>query len=262
MKKILTLIILLVALTAFAEENKYESPMSVYQDNYFVFGDSTDQVKFQVSAKYAILYPSKIGIYAGYTQESWWKLYDKSAPFYETNYQPELFLRIQSRDNILGDMNFGLIDYIQLSPIHHMSNGKDGLDSRSLNDYYGQIQLSAGQHYNIGTNVKVFNYYNKASKNKDIEVYKSYYEADIFFKIISTDILFLDKEELHFKFGGYDKTDYKDKKYTGWYCIEAQFRIVTSYIQPKFFIQYFDGYGDKMIEYDKKEKALRAGIVF
>lgn len=270
MKKNLNLIqililffIFLFCFPVFSEDKKYESPMTIYKDNYFISGDKEeDQVKFQVSAKYSLFYPSKIGIYAGYTQICWWKIYNDSAPFYETNYQPELFLKLESNNNIFGDADFSFVDYIQISPIHHCSNGRDGLDSRSINDYYSQIQLSVGEHYNFGTNIKVFNYYNKSSKNKDIEIYKSYYEADVFFKIKSKNVSFLDKEELHFKFGGYDKSDFDQKDYTGWYCVEAQFRIITSVFQPKLFIQYYNGYGEFLIDYNKKEDSVRVGLVF
>lgn len=237
--------------------------MTIYKDNYFISGDDQeDQVKFQVSAKYSIFYPSKIGLYAGYTQISWWKIYEKSSPFYETNYMPELFLNFESGNNVFGDVEIPFIDFIQVSPIFHKSNGRDELDSRSINTYYGQIQFSYGDVYNFGFGLKGFNYYNKSKKNRDIEKYIGYYETDIFFKIKSKTVEFFDKEELHFKFGGYDKSDFDDKEYIGWYCIEVQFRIITSYVQPKLFIQYYNGYGEFLIDYNKKEDSFRIGLVF
>lgn len=255
MKKLLTLIFISFSLLVYAEENKYQSPMTIYKNNFFISGNSTDQVKFQISAKYALLYPSSAGLFVGYTQLSKWNIYDKSSPFYDNNYMPEVFGQFESNNNFL-DQDLGIIDYIQFSPIAHCSNGKDGDDSRSINTYYGQIQISYGDHYNIGTNLKVFGYYNKSVKNKDITKYKGYYESDVFFRIKSKTVEYLDKEELHLKFGANPFTN-------GWYCIEAQVRILTSKVQPKLFIQFYHGYSEFLIDYNKKtENALRAGLVF
>lgn len=251
-KTILTLIMLFIAATLTAKE--YESPMSMYHDNYFITGNQDAQTKFQVSAKYSILYPSKIGLYAAYTQTSWWKLYDKSSPFYETNYQPETFLLFESANNFVNDVKLGPIDYIQLSPIYHKSNGRDGEESRGMNLYYARTQLSFGEVYNVGVAVKIFDYYNVSRKNADIDSYIGHYEADVFLKIKSSDVYLLDKEELHFKFGSG-----KDK---GWFCAEVQARIITSYIQPKIFIQVYHGYAEWLINYNEKETSVRAGLTF
>lgn len=250
---IISLCIMLISITVFAEKKEYENPMSTYHENYFIIGDEDDQTKFQVSVKYALLFPSKIGFYVGYTQRSLWKTYDKSSPFAETNYMPEMFYRFESKQNIF-DWNLGIIDYIQVSPIFHKSNGRDGLDSRGINTYYGQIQVSYGEVYNIGINIKGFNYYTKSKKNSDIEDYQGYYEADVFFKLKSKSVQYLDKEEFHVKFGSG-----KDK---GWVCGEMSFRILTTYVQPKLFIQVYHGYGEWIIDYNKKDTTIRAGLVF
>ena len=266
MKKIfMTLILFFLSINLFADST-YESPMSLYKENYFIAGNKENQVKFQFSAKYNLVYPSKLGIYAAYSQRSLWYLYNESSPFIETNYMPEVFFRFESKNNFLGDKDLGFIDYIQISPISHCSNGRDGLESRSINTFYAQVQVSIGEHYNFGTNVKIFGYWNKACENPDIEKYLSYYETDLFFKLKSESVKFLDKEELHFKFGGLGTSDYdsykKDKKIYGWYCIEGRIRIITTRFQPQLFIQYYRGYAQWLVNYNEKEKSLRAGIVF
>jgi len=230
------------------------SPMSTYKDNFFLFGDKKDQVSFRVSAKYALFYPTNLGAYLGYTQTSWWKLYDKSSPFYETNYNPEGFLLLENNNNIF-DLNLGYFDYIQISPISHLSNGRDGDKSRSINTYYGQTQISYGKKYNVGANLKVFGYYNIAKENEDYNDYKNNYEGAIFFRIRSKNVEYLDKEHLQVRFGGvpWDK---------GFYEVTCSFRLVTSVFQPRFYVQYYDGYGEFMINYDKKDRALRAGVAF
>ena len=229
----------------------YIDPMSMYKENYFITGNKTDQTVWQVSAKYKLIH--KVDLYAGYTQKSFWATSEDSSPFKESNYQPEVFFKLDEQNNIF-DSDLGIIDYIQISPAYHCSNGRDGQESRGINLYYGQIQLSYGEVYNFGVNIKGFNYYSKSRRNKDIADYKGYYEADVFFKLRSKDVQYLDKEELHVKFGSS-----KDK---GWICGEFQTRIISTYIQPKLFIQVWHGYGEFLIDYNKKETSVRGGIIF
>jgi len=252
-KYIIMFIILFVSTVLYARE--FETPMSPYQDNYIIAGDNDAQVKFQFSAKYNILYPFNTGLYFGYTQRSYWRIYDESSPFVETNYMPEAFYRFESGNNMFKDYVIPYIDYIQVSPIAHKSNGRDELDSRSINIYYGQIQASRGDVVNAGVNVKVYGYYNKAKENKDINDYNKNYEADVFLKLRSKTVQYLDKEELHFRFGG----NPMDK---GWFAVEGRIRILSTYVQPKLFIQYREGYDEFMINYNEKQKSIRAGFIF
>ena len=69
--------------------------LSTYKPNYFLFGAGGDtQVAFQFSFRYDLL-PSAtwVSVYFGYTQRSFWDLYEGSAPFSENNYNPEINFR-------------------------------------------------------------------------------------------------------------------------------------------------------------------------
>jgi phospholipase A1 len=99
-----------------------------YRPNYFLFGDKQDQVLFQFSFRYN-LWPddSRVQVFMGYTQRSWWRLYDfeGSSPFAESNYNPELLVRIRYRTSPIVDG----FDQLLLGYAHE-SNGQDGLRSR------------------------------------------------------------------------------------------------------------------------------------
>lgn len=243
-------------MTFSATAKEWENPMQPYKDNYIITGDSEeDQVKFQLSIRYNLFYPSKTGINFAYTQKSYWRIYDDSSPFVETNYMPEAFYIFESGDNLFNNYVIPYVDFIKVAPIFHKSNGRDGLESRSMNNYYGEMQVSYGDTVNIGVSGKVYGYYNTDKSNRDINDYNKNYEANVFLKLRSKRVQYLDKEEINVRFAG----NPADK---GWYEAELKFRILTTYVQPRFFIQFRDGYDEFMINYGEKNRAIRAGLVF
>jgi phospholipase A1 len=252
---ILLIAFLLIYFVKTSYGSEYESPMQIYKPNYFIFGDNQDQVKFQISAKYNLIYPSDIGLWLGYTQKAFWHLYSSSSPFWEFNHEPEIFYCYNSKKNIF-DYSIPYIDYITLSPFWHKSNGRDGEFSRSINCYYGEVQASVGQKINIGTIIKVFGYYNKAEENPDIAKYMGYTEGTLFITLKSQNTQFFDKEYLYIKGGG----NFKSQK--GWYEAGLKIRLLTTLFQPFFYLQFFQGYGETMVNYNKKDTALRAGLIF
>lgn len=92
------------------------------------YPSSETELIFQISAKQSLF---GTNIFVGYTQRSFWQVYDsqRSRPFRETNYNPELFYRWIALDpDWLGwGADVG---------IEHESNGQDIPDSRSWNRIY------------------------------------------------------------------------------------------------------------------------------
>ena len=99
-------------------------------------GSETEFV-FQFSAKHRLFGTS---LYFGYTQKSFWQLYneDDSRPFRETNFNPELFYRWEPQWEQLPELG---ID----AGIEHESNGRDLPLSRSWNRIYGALFLPRGK---------------------------------------------------------------------------------------------------------------------
>lgn len=254
MKKIIIIILLFISIPCFAWD--FESAISGYEPVYFLFGDMQDQVLFQISAKYNLIYPSKIGAYAAYTQQSWWHLYDSSSPFNETNYQPELFWLIDRENKDIFFNNFKYIDYIRISPICHKSNGEDKDRNRSINSSYVKVQLSNRGYYIFGLSGKLFCLYGLASENSDIRDYKGFFEGEFFIKNRSKTVKYFDKEKVYFKYGG----NFITKK--GWFESGLRLRLITSKIQPYLLLQFWHGYGESLINYNKKETNFRVGITF
>ncbi len=220
-----------------------------FQPIYFIAGDKTDQIKYQVSFKYALIFPYETGLYLGYTQLSKWNIYDRSSPFKETNYNPSIFYeKIPS---------LKYLDFYRIGFYEHKSNGRDGQQSRSMDKGYAEIQLSHGKHLNFGIREKVSVYYTVSNKNKDIDHYAGYFETELFVQYFSPHT-YIDHERL------YIKGEWMHNRLNTKYWMEAglSFRLLTGNIQPNFYIQYYRGYVEFMEDYNKKTNALRAGLIF
>ena len=98
------------------------------------------ETKFQVSFQKALvdnLFGLHETIVAAYTQTSWWQTASDSAPFRETNYQPELFVIMPhfDKDSFIKAYQFGIL---------HESNGQGEDKSRSWNRLYAKTFFQAG----------------------------------------------------------------------------------------------------------------------
>jgi len=245
MRKIIFIaLIILFSLTLYAEDKPDLSPMEAYKPIYWIFGNSEDQTRLDISFKYAILKHYDSGLFFGYSQYSRWELYKKSSPFKTSDYNPEVFFK--SRYFIPN-----ILDFIKVSPYEHMSNGRDGDDNRSLNRCYAESQISIGERINVGLNSKIFLYYTQAKENKDYSKYTRNYETK-FFISIGNELKETSKEELYIKVSGWNK-GYQEYGFISRKLL---------FMNPRIYVQYFNGYCSSLLTYKEKEKALRIGIIF
>jgi phospholipase A1/A2 len=244
MKKLLLILFLIYPFLLFAVDT-----LQSFHSIYFIAGDKTDQMKYQVSFRYALWFPYETGLYLGYTQLSKWNIYDRSSPFKETNYNPSIFY-----ENI---PNFEWFDFYRIGFYEHKSNGRDGAVSRSMDKGYGEIQFSHGRHFNYGIREKVSYYYSVSNKNADIDHYLGFFETEAFLQYFSPHT-YIDHERL------YIKGEWMHNRLNSRYWFEAglSFRILTGKIQPNLYIQYYRGYAEFLEDYNKKTNALRAGFIF
>jgi outer membrane phospholipase A len=254
------------------EKIHHYSPMSLYKSNYFIAGNNDNQVKFQFSAKYQIHAPDKNNIpldstwdqivtplkilgswtYIGYTQTSWWLVYHGSDTF-STNYQPEGFFMIESKNNIL-DLDFGPVKYLKIAPFSHCSTGVEGEDHRSINEYYGEVDISLfnNKKNNIGLDAKLFGYYSKDDNNKDINDYRDNYEAKIYYNHIFDSKIW--NEQM------FNLTSTGNPTGKGYFIVESISKLFG--FQPKLLIQFSNGYGVNIVDYNIKETEFRIGLLF
>lgn len=129
-----------------------------YAPNYVLIASYTDSIqtstsagidpesvetKFQISFKTRLangVFGSGNALWFGYTQLSLWQLFDSeaSAPFRETNYQPELMWMAPMDEPVLG-ARMRLVSF----GINHQSNGQSDPYSRSWNRFVAGAMLEA-----------------------------------------------------------------------------------------------------------------------
>lgn len=155
-----------------------EPVLSANEPMYFVVGGNGGlSARFQLSFKYRLFdsdslpvawLPQLGNLHFGYTQNSLWDLGSDSAPFRDTSYRPSFFWQGASRGE-------GGMPALLRAGYEHESNGKDGVNSRSINTLFVQPVWRAG--FSDGRTLifapKVYGYLEK-SDNPDIQNYRGH----------------------------------------------------------------------------------------
>lgn len=124
----------------------FRNALSAHDSVYFIVGNRPERnARFQISFKYRLFTPTDTNearfwqhFYMGYTQTAIWDLSSDSMPFVDTTYNPSLFWR---QDALLSSADRRKFIGLDVG-VEHMSNGKSGEDSRSLNDVYIQPEFN------------------------------------------------------------------------------------------------------------------------
>ena len=201
-----------------------------------------NEMVFQVSIKAPLwrnVFGSNIDAYFAYTVRSWWQLFndDLSAPFRETNYQPEFFLRSFTSHELLGMKVLGW----DLG-LNHESNGRADPLSRSWNRIIAKVGLQVTDDLNIVARAWYRLPEDEADDDNPRE-YRSYGYGDV--RAVWTPNRNTFTALLR---PGTEKTSYE---LTWSYPISSVFRI---------YAQYYNGLGDSLLDYDFDIERIGIGI--
>ena len=206
-------------------------------------GRKSVETKFQISLAKPLFYDVfglRESLVAAYTQTSWWQITKKSSPFRETNYQPEIFLNFASPKYLekigIQNLKFGLL---------HESNGRDGSKSRSWNRAYVQGDLVYG---NLTISPRVWSVIGEKNDNKEILNYIGHGDLRLSYKLNDQIFSLMLRNNLHF-----------DKTNKGAAEISYMFPIFSSGVYG--YLQYFTGYGESLIDYDRHTDKVGLGFV-
>jgi phospholipase A1 len=204
------------------------------------------EAKFQISFKAKLWdVTDRLQLLAAYTQESWWQAYnggeEESAPFRETNYQPEIYANYDVRTQILG---FDL-EALTLS-LNHQSNGRSQALSRSWNRVIAGAVLERGRlvvlprlWYRLPEDVE-------NDDNPRTDDFYGYGDLRLAYSWHDMTFSSLLRNNLR-------ADDNKGAVQLDWsFPLNRRF---------KGFVQYFYGYGESLIDYDVKTQRIGVGIM-
>lgn len=241
--------------TALRRSTQLLPGLSRYEPVYFGMGGNGGlNAKFQLSLKYQPF--DLIPAYFSYSQTSLWDLHDNSAPFYDTSYRPRLFFQNEelwvSRNN---KVRFGIE-----SGFAHESNGHEaGSQERSIYLLYGRPRLdwTAPDEYHFYVSPMVYGYLDKAD-NPDIADYRGY--ADLLIGVnkngwrLNTTL----RKGAKAHFGSVEVNAILPLRSSDWFFDRIGARGLNGY----WFVQYFDGWGETILDYNLKLKAqFRTGLM-
>ncbi|GAA4350693.1 phospholipase A [Kangiella taiwanensis] len=212
------------------------------------------EVKFQVSFKTPFWekpFGENSALFFAYTGQSYWQAYNKdvSSPFRETNHEPEVFAA-WATDWQLGGWQ---IPYFSAG-ISHQSNGRSGLGSRSWNRIYTEFAfeqdrwvLAFKPWWRIPEDRKTDPLDPDGDDNPDIDDYMGYFELYSAYQWDEHNFGILLRNNL--------RGDNKGAVQFDWtFPLDDEGKL-------RGYVQYFNGYGESLIDYNRHVNRLGVGFV-
>ncbi len=223
---------------------------TLFRDNYFSGGiplgtkptGHNSDVKFQLSISQRLTkskLPFDSYLFIQYTQKAFWDVFRESLPMRDLNFNPGIGLgHLIIRHNKYIGMAYLMLE--------HESNGRDSIDSRSWN----KITLSCALVLNDNweTQFKTWIPIIDGENNKDILKYNGIFQFAVNYRTCNKRLqigALITQRKAWFGFNTQLELSYKFNKR------ENQF----------FFIQYYNGYGENLLEYNQYKNMLRVGFV-
>ncbi len=224
----------------------------LYKDNYFVAGTTpfhkptatNSDVKFQISLAVRLtdkVLPWDSFLFLMYTQKTFWNVFENSMPMHDMNFNPGIGWSkpFFNKDRYVGKLTLML---------EHESNGRDSIQSRSWN----KISLSGSTVINewLMVHAKFWIPIIDGQNNKDILKYCGIYQSGV---VISTPdkrwtwgLTWVKRSGFNLNFN------------TIW---EVSWRV-SNKANLNLYAQYYNGYGEGLLDYKQFHSMLRVGIIF
>lgn len=222
----------------------------LFRDSYFLGGIpigseptvKNSDVKFQISIEQRITkskLPFDTYLFIQYTQKAFWNVIEESMPMRDMNFNPGIGLGhlIVYKNNYIGK------GYLMLE---HESNGKDSTSSRSWNKV--TLCASVMLNKNWETQFRIWAPIIDSGNNKDILKYNGLFQMGGTFRTDNKRFnasLLLTKRNSKMSFNSQLEISYKFNDRENQYL----------------FLQYYNGYGENLLEYNQFRSMLRIGFV-
>lgn len=255
--------IFLTSLFLKASELDLPSRFSLHKPLYLIKGIknnySMSDTKMVLGFKYQII--EDFNLYGAYSEYFFWDREEASMPFRDINHNPELFYR--------QEINHKWLEYIDWGIYEHMSNGQADERSRSIDRRYLSFKTTLRERafpfttdvtQNISAVLKVFKYIDGSlGDNLDYDEYVACFswrlEAKqwINFRALTNTKFYVEiipgknKKGLDFNKGSVE--------------LGYIFNLEFFGMNPRFYLQAYNGYGESMLEYNHLQHAIRLGLM-
>lgn len=234
------------------KELDYGPYYGLYKDNYFTVGtqpfakptSTNSDVKFQLSFMFRLTeatLPWKSYLFLMYTQKTFWNVFQESLPMRDINFNPGIGWSkpFFSKERYVGKLTLLL---------EHESNGRDGEASRSWN----KISLCGSTLIDewLMVHAKFWIPIIDGGGNKDILKYSGIYQGGVvvtsFNKRWSWGLTWVKRKGWNLNFNTIWEMSWK----------------ASEKMNLNLYAQYYNGYGENLIDYKQFHSRLRVGIVF
>lgn len=234
------------------KELDYGPYYGLYKDNYFTVGTqpfakptaSNSDVKFQLSFMFRLTeatLPWKSYLFLMYTQKTFWNVFQESLPMRDINFNPGIGWTkpFFSKDRYMGKLTLLL---------EHESNGRDGDASRSWN----KISLCGSTIIDewLMVHTKFWIPLIDGGNNKDILRYCGIFQSGF---VVTTP-----NKEWSWGLTWVKRKGWNFNLNTIW---EMSWRV-SDKMNLNLYLQYYNGYGENLIDYKQFHSRLRFGLVF
>ncbi len=230
---------------------KNQPYFGLYKDNYFIFGPpvgpkptkENTNIKFQISIAQRLTnatLPGGTYLYLFYSQKCFWNVLENSMPMTDLNFNPGIGI---TKPLFVKNRYVGKLSLI----LEHESNGRDSIWSRSWNKVSLAANIIVDPHLSVAG--KVWIPIIDGQNNRDILHYCGLYQTSV--QVNSTNRKFSGSLTLVKRLGNF--FNYNT-------ILELAYRFSRKSNQY-LFLQYYNGYGEGLLDYKVWKSQVRIGIV-
>lgn len=230
---------------------KNQPYFGLYKDNYFIFGPpvgpkptkENTNIKFQISIAQRLTnatLPGGTYLYLFYSQKCFWNVLENSMPMTDLNFNPGIGI---TKPLFVKNRYVGKLSLI----LEHESNGRDSIWSRSWNKVSLAANIIVDPHLSVDG--KVWIPIIDGQNNRDILHYCGLYQTSV--QVNSTNRKFSGSLTLVKRLGNF--FNYNT-------ILELAYRFSRKSNQY-LFLQYYNGYGEGLLDYKVWKSQVRIGIV-
>ncbi len=210
------------------------------------------EVEFQLSIYFPLLgkrFERTFDMSFAFTTHAFWQAFNDniSAPFRETNYEPEFIMSLNTPWTF-----FGITNVSNSISINHESNGRYQNLSRSWNRIIGSFIFEKGNYitvfrpwYRLPERKKKSPDDTKGDDNPDIEAYLGYFEWLNIYRV--------NQQTFSLRFMNNCRDDVNRSTVDISYSIPLYGRL-------RAYVKYFNGFGRSLIDYNVRQNAFSLGF--